>query len=111
MLSNGADGQVNESDVEHALDVAAGTAWANYFAVLSGQPDAALAEVTEDLYFTYDIGVNFWIRPSGPASGLPAYRISPWRKYGWEHRVSGGLGWAVAGATATVDAIFSNGFD
>ena len=111
MLSNGSDGQVNESDVEHALDVASGTAWGNYFAALAGQPDAALAEVTEDLYFTYDIGVNFWIRPGGPASGLPAYRVTPWRKYGWEHRVSGGLGWAVAGATATVDAIFADGFD
>jgi hypothetical protein len=111
MLSNGSDGQVNESDVEHALDVAAGTAWATYFAALAGSPDAALAEVTEDLYFSYDIGVNFWIRPGGPASGLPAYRVTPWRKYAWEHRVSAGLGWAMAGATATVDAIFSDGFD
>lgn len=111
MLSNGADGQVNFEDVEHALDVAAGTAWADYFAELTQQPDSRLAEVTEDLYFTYDIGVNYWIRPSGPASGLPAYRVTPWRKYGWEHRVSGGLGWAVLGATAQPDAIFSHGFE
>jgi hypothetical protein len=111
MLSNGADGQVNDADVEHALDVAAGIAWAHYFAQLTNQPDPRLAESAEDLYFTYDEGVNYWIRPSGPASGLPAYRTSPWRKFGWEHRVSGGMGWAMQAATATVDAVYANGFD
>jgi hypothetical protein len=111
MLSNGADGQVNESDVEHALDVASGVAWANYFAELTQQPDQRLADAAEALYFTYDTGVNFWIRPNGPASGLPAYRVSPWRKYGWEHRVSGGMGWATLAATATVDAVFASGFE
>ncbi len=111
MLSNGADGQVNSSDVEHALDVASGVAWANYFAELTQQPDPQLAAAAESLYFTYDVGVNFWIRPSGPNSGLPAYRVSPWRKFGWEHRVSGGMGWAMLAATATTDAVFGNGFD
>ncbi len=111
MLSNGADGQVNSADVEHALDVAAGIAWAHYFASLTNQPNPLLAEAAEDLYFTYDEGVNYWIRPNGPASGLPAYRTSPWRKFGWEHRVSGGLGWAMQAATATVDAVYTNGFE
>lgn len=111
MLSNGADGQVNSADVEHALDVAAGLAWAHYFAELTGQSDPRLAETAEDLYFSYDEGVNYWIRPNGPASGLPAYRTSPWRKFGWEHRVSGGLGWAMHAATASVDAVFANGFE
>ncbi|SFN00418.1 hypothetical protein [Dokdonella immobilis] len=111
VLSNGVDGQVDASDVEHGLDVAAATAWANYFAELTQQPDPRLAEVTEDLYFTYDTGVNFWIRPNGPGSGLPAYRVSPWRKYGWEHRVSGGLGWAVLASTSSPDPVFANGFD
>lgn len=111
MLSDGSDGQVNASDVEHALDVASGVAWANYFAELLQLPDARLAEAAEDLYFTYDVGVNFWIRPNGPSSGLPAYRVSPWRKFGWEHRVSGGMGWTMLAATATTDAVFGNGFD
>ena len=110
MLSNGATGQINDADVEHALDVAAGLAWAHYFAEMRGQGDPRLAETAEDLYFTYDEGVNYWIRPAGPASGLPAYRSSPWRKFGWEHRVSGGIGWAMQAAT-TVDAMFANGFD
>jgi hypothetical protein len=111
MLSNGSDGQVDASDVEHGLDVASATAWANYFAELTQQPDSRLADITEELYFTYDTGVNFWIRPNGPGSGLPAYRVSPWRKYGWEHRVSGGTGWAVLASTSSPDAIFAGGFD
>jgi hypothetical protein len=111
MLSDGTDGQVNPSDVEHALDVAGSLAWANYFAELTQQSDSRLAESAEDVYFTYDTGVNFWIRPNGPGSGLPAYRVSPWRKYGWEHRVSGGLGWAMLAATSTPDVIFGSGFE
>ena len=111
MLSDGSDGQVNDADVEHALDVAASIAWAHYFAEATGQTDPALAEMAETLYFTYDEGVNFWIRPNGPASGLPAYRVSPWRKYGWEHRVSSGLGWAMQAAMERGDPVFANGFE
>ena len=61
-----------------------------------------------DLYFSYDIGVNYWIRPLGPASGLTAYRVAPWRKWGWEHRVSVGFAWAMG---ASGDTIFANGYD
>jgi hypothetical protein len=81
---------------EHALEVGASTAWAGYFAALLGAPDPVLTQRATDLYFTYDIGVNFWIRPDAPGSGLAAYRVSPWRKYGWEHRPSGGYSWAMA---------------
>jgi hypothetical protein len=111
MLSDGSDGQVNEADVEHALDVAGALAWAHYFAELTGQGDPRLATAVEDLYYTYDEGVNFWIRPNGPSSGLPAFRVSPWRKYGWEHRVSGGLGWAMQANAIVSDPVFDNGFD
>ncbi|MEO8010010.1 MAG: hypothetical protein ABI650_00045, partial [Dokdonella sp.] len=111
MLSNGSTGQINDADVEHALDVATGIAWAHYFAELTNQRDPRLADAAEDLYFTYDEGVNYWIRPSGPASGLPAYRTAPWRKFGWEHRVSGGLGWAMGAAAMTVELVFASGFD
>jgi len=108
MLSDGSDGQRNYEDIEHALDVAAGIAWAGYFADLTGQPDARLRQRAIDLYFSYDIGVNYWIRPGGPASGLTAYRVAPWRKWGWEQRVSVGFGWAMG---AGGDSIFANGFD
>jgi len=95
MLLDGSDGQRNAADVEHALEVAAQLAWADYFARIAGQPDASLAAAIQSLYLTYDVGVNFWIRPTGPASGLPAYRVSPWRKWGWEHRTSDGIGFAL----------------
>ncbi len=108
MLIDGSDGQRNYEDIEHALDVAAALAWAGYFAELTGQPDARLHERATDLYFSHDTGVNFWIRPQGPQSGLTAYRVSPWRKWGWEHRVSVGFGWAM---NAVGDTIFANGFD
>ncbi|MEO8672209.1 MAG: hypothetical protein ABI411_12905 [Tahibacter sp.] len=107
MLSNGTDGQVNYEDIEHAIDVAAGIAWAAYFADLTGQPSAALRSTAMHLYESYDIGVNYWVRPAGPASGLPAFRVAPWRKWGWEHRVAVGFGWAM---NASSDAIFANGF-
>lgn len=95
MLLDGSDGQRNAADVEHALDVAGQLAWADYFARVAAQPDASLAPAIRSLYTTYDLGVNFWIRPTGPASGLPAFRVSPWRKWGWEHRTSDGIGFAL----------------
>ncbi len=93
MLVDGSVGAANYGDEEHALEVACTLAWARYFAELTAMPDPALAAKATSLYATYDAGVNYWIRPAGPASGLTAYRISPWRKYGWEHRPSGSLSW------------------
>src|SRR5262249_35426121 len=46
-----------------------------------------------NLYATYDEAVNYWTRPLGPSTGLSAFRVSPPRKYGWEHRPSGSLSW------------------
>jgi len=98
-------------DVEHALDVAAAMAWADYFGALTGQRDAQLAAAIEGLYDTYDLGVNFWIRPAGPQSGLAAFRVTPWRKWGWQHRTSDGLAWAIAASNIDPDRVFSNGFE
>ncbi|MBA8888723.1 hypothetical protein FHW12_002959 [Dokdonella fugitiva] len=108
MLSDGSDGQRNYEDIEHALDVAAGLAWAGYFADLTGLPDPTLRDTAAELYYSYDIGVNYWIRPAGPASGLTAYRVAPWRKWGWEQRVAVGFVWAMR---AEGDVIFANGYD
>ncbi len=93
LLAGGAVGASEYGDEEHALEVAAALAWAHYFAELTGAPHAPLKAKATSLYATYDRGVNHWIRPAGPASGLTAYRVSPWRKYGWEHRTSGSLSW------------------
>jgi len=99
MLIDGSDGQRNPEDVEHSLDIAAQLAWAFYFSVRSASPDAALRSSAHALYRGYDVGVNHWIRPGGPGAGLAAYRVSPWRKWGWEHRISDGLAFAL-GSTA-----------
>jgi hypothetical protein len=101
-------------DEEHALDVAAALAWADYFGALLAQRDVLLGAAIEATFDTYDLGVNYWIRPAGPQSGLAAYRISPWRKWGWQHRTSDGLAWAVAAANApdpNPDRLFADGFE
>lgn len=109
---DGSDFAVEEPlhDVEHALDVVGALAWADYFGALLGQRDPVLATNVDNLYDTYDLAVNYWIRPTGPASGLPAFRVNPWRKWGWEHRTSDGLAWAV-GATLAEQPLFANGFE
>lgn len=107
MLLDGTSGQRNGTDVEHSLNVAGALAWSAYFADLTGQSSSPLRSAAQQLYASYDIGVNYWIRPAGPASGLPAFRVSPWRKWGWEHRTSDGLAFALAPA----EAVFANGFE
>lgn len=112
MLLDGSDGQRNAEDVEHALDVAGQLAWADYFARVAGMPDATLQPALASLYATYDLGVNYWIRPAAPASGLTAFRVSPWRKWGWEHRTSDGLAFALrTGGPPPEPPVFANGFE
>jgi hypothetical protein len=83
---------------EHALETAASLAWAYYFSSLLGPLDTSLKDAANELYLTYDYGANFWTRPAAPASGLTAYRVAPWRKYVWNHRVAGSLSWALSPA-------------
>ena len=93
---------------EHSLEVSCALAWSWYFSELTGAPDVLQKTMADNCYDAYDLGVNFWIRPTGPASGLTAYRISPWRKYGWEHRPSGSLSWLMnqsGGAANTAPTI------
>lgn len=111
MLIDGSDGQFNDSDGEHALDVAGQLAWASWFAAQQGADPAQLRQATLDTYLTYDESVNFWIRPSGPAAGLPAFRVAPPRKWGWEHRTSTGLAFALSEGSAPPDVVFASGFE
>jgi hypothetical protein len=108
MLIDGTDGQRNYEDIEHALDVAGQLAWAWYFSDLTGAPDLTLKQAALALYDSYDEGVNYWIRPGGPAAGLPAFRTAPWRKWGWEHRTSDGLAFALSDGYPPV---FEDGFE
>jgi hypothetical protein len=104
MLYDGSDGQVNEfSDVQHAIETASGIAWAHYFANSLNRPDPTLKSKADSLYLTYDDQVNYWTRPAAPASGLTAYRVSPWRKYSWEYRTSHGLSWALRQAGTAIN--------
>jgi hypothetical protein len=83
---------------EHALEVSASIATAYYFSKLTGMPDPTLKTHATEVYRTYDFSVNFWTRPTAPASGASAYRlqVGSCRKYGWEHRPSASLSWALA---------------
>ncbi|MGI8784607.1 MAG: hypothetical protein ACR2L2_13255 [Acidobacteriota bacterium] len=91
--ANGVTDMRSSTDVQHAIDVGVIAAWADYFARLLNVPDPTLAQLANDLYFTFDIGVNYWTRPDAPAYGDTAYRVQPPRKYGWEHRPTGCFAW------------------
>lgn len=108
MLLDGSTGQINTSDVEHGLDVAGLLAWASYFRELLGGNGESLRLGALDLYATYDVSVNEWIRPTAPPVNT-AYRVSPHRKWLWEHRTSDGLAFALI--ETDPDDIFANGFE
>ncbi len=103
ILFDGRDGQVDEwSDIQHSMEVGAGIAYGYYLSLLLGTPDTPLLNKAKSLYATYDDNVNEWTRPAGPASFLPAYRVSPWRRYNWEYRPSGGFSWAIGQSASPV---------
>ena len=108
MLLDGSNGQINSSDVEHALDVAGQLAWASYFRELLGGNGESLRLAALDLYDTYDEGVNFWIRPAAPPANT-AFRVSPPRKWGWEHRTSDSMAFALI--QTDPNDIFGSGFE
>jgi hypothetical protein len=93
MRTNGTSDNRMTTDVQHAMDVGAIAAWATYFAELRGTPDASLRQLANDLYATYDVGVNFWTRPGGTN-----FNVSPPRRYTWEYKNSASFSWALTGA-------------
>lgn len=108
VLRDGSDAVTSASDAEHALEVAAQLAWAHYFRESIGGDGSALRAAALDAYATYDEGVNFWIRPAAPPANT-AYRVAPPRKWGWEHRTSDGLAFALI--QTDPDAVFGDGFE
>jgi len=93
MMHNGTSDVRDGSEIEHSMDVSVTLAWAAYFAALTGAPDNSLVVAADNAYNSYDVGVNHWVRPTGPSSGLTAYRVTPWRKYGWEYTPSASFTW------------------
>lgn len=108
MRFDGATSLASGADAEHALDVTAQLAWARYFREFSGDDGTSLRDAALDLYATYDASVNSWIRPTAPPAGT-AYRVSPSRKWAWEHRTSDGLGFAMS--EDDPNAVFEDGFE
>ena len=95
MRADGTTENRSDTDVQHAMDVGAVAAWATYFAELRGTPDASLRQLANDLYATYDVGVNFWTRPGGTN-----FNVSPPRRYTWEYKNSPSFSWALTGTDA-----------
>ena len=95
MRADGTSENRSDTDVQHAMDVGAVAAWATYFAELRGTPDASLRQLANDLYATYDVGVNFWTRPGGTN-----FNVSPPRRYTWEYKNSASFSWALTGTDA-----------
>ena len=106
VLHNGTNAVTFSSDVEHALEVSAQLAWASYFREVAGGDGSSLRAESLEMYATYDEGVNEWIRPEDPPANT-AFRVSPPRKWAWEHRTSDGLAFALIDP----DAVFENGFE
>jgi hypothetical protein len=75
------------------MEIATTAAWAAYFSSQQGMKDASLIELTDRLFDSYTACVKHWITPDGPLKGSPAFRVTPWRKYGWEYRPSGSFTW------------------
>jgi glucose/arabinose dehydrogenase len=95
MRADGTSENRSDTDVQHAMDVGAVAAWATYFAELRGTPDASLRQLSNDLYATYDVGVNYWTRPGGTN-----FNVSPPRRYTWEYKNSTNFSWALTGSDA-----------
>ncbi len=95
MRADGTSDSRSDTDVQHAMDVGAVAAWATYFAELRGTPDASLRQLANDLYATYDVGVNFWTRPGGTN-----FNVSPPRRYTWEYKNSPSFSWALTATDA-----------
>lgn len=81
--------------VEHALDVASAAGLSYYFSRYLGATDDQFRILTSELLATHIAGVRYWTRPGGPQSGLPAYRVSPWRKYAWQYGPSASVYWTL----------------
>ncbi|MFC1551522.1 hypothetical protein ACFL6P_03035 [Candidatus Latescibacterota bacterium] len=79
--------------IEHSLEIASAVAWAAYFADLLNADDEPYINCADKLFASYKAGVQYWIRPNAPNERNTVYRVSPWRKYGWEYRPSGSLSW------------------
>ncbi len=78
---------------EHSLDVAVPVALGAFFTTNSTQK-AALTTVAKGLLTTHGESIDYWTRNS---TGRTKYRISPARKFNWQYKNAGSVGWALDG--------------
>ena len=91
---NGATDERDGTAIEHSLDLSISLAWGAYFSVIvNNVVDQSLFQSANNTYASYLTGMKYWIRPAGPSTGRPAYRVTPWRKYGWEFTPSASYTW------------------
>ena len=82
--------------IDHSMEIGATAAWAAYFSCQLGVKDPSLIELADRLFDSYTLCVSHWITPEGPLHGNAAFRVTPWRKYGWEYRPSGSFTWLMS---------------
>jgi hypothetical protein len=83
-------------DIEHTCDVAglvARGAWARQ--ELGGDP-SLLRTTAQQLLTGCQWNLNYWHRPSGPATGKAEWRLSPGRKFNWWFGTTSDLPWLMA---------------
>src|SRR5262249_26266735 len=97
MRTDGTSDNRSDTDVQHAMDVGMVAAWATYFDELRGTPDPSMRQLANDLYATYDVGVNFWTSSTG-------YTVTPPRRYTWEYKNSASFSFAMSGTDAAGQA-------
>jgi len=95
------------SNSEHNLDVAKIFALAHFFSADDSEKQLGYLSTFSALYKTaMDFSLPYWIRPTAPAAtvganggGMPAYRMSPERKFNWWFRTTSNLDWLIGNDT------------
>lgn len=90
--------EVLEDGFEHGLDAAIPVALGAYFSTDPTQK-AKLTEVAKKLLTTHADSVRSWTRESQATkdAGRTRFRTEPTRKYFWQYKNSGVIGWALDG--------------
>lgn len=87
-----------EDGFEHTLDVAVPVALGAYFSADPARK-AALTEAAKKLLLTHEDAIRFFTRENQDTknAGRTRYRVEPTRKYFWQYKNAGVIGWALDG--------------
>jgi hypothetical protein len=98
------------SNSEHCLDVSKIFALAYFFSRNEGEPNQEYLTTFSELYKTAnEFVLPYWIRPAAPSAqvgenlgGMPAFRLSPARKFNWWFRSTANIDWLIGEQTRFV---------